>query len=67
MGYGESKCKFSPPLRLAAERHARGAVRADDLNKVARFPIFTKQLFRQLSPPGGSQCAGRSEPSTYQP
>ncbi len=47
MGYGKSKRIISPPLPLAAKRLARRAVRADDLAKIARFPIFTKELYRQ--------------------
>jgi hypothetical protein len=41
--------KFPPPPSHAAEQLARRAVRADDQAKVARFPILTKELFRQHS------------------
>jgi hypothetical protein len=60
MGYGEIQIKnFRLALRLAAGRLARRAVRADDLAKITRIPIFTKDLFRKLSPAGRGSDALR--------
>src|SRR5271165_1789029 len=42
---------MNPRKSKALLRLARRSVRADDFPKVARFPIFTKELFRQLPRP----------------
>jgi hypothetical protein len=60
MGYDDSKSKFSLPFG-SSQRHARRAVRANDLAKVARFPIFTKGLFRQKIAEAREAPASRAE------
>ena len=59
MGYGDSKLGILSSLHsFAAGRRARLAVRVDDVANLARFQIFTKELFRQTGV--HVSCAGLS-------
>jgi len=63
MGYGDSKLGILSSLHsFAAGRRARLAVRVDDVANLARFQIFTKELFRQTGVDSGHWPDINAEP-----